>query len=146
MLIEKGANVNELDHYLSTPIHCASLHGHQPVICALVSNGGDCSLRGKFSNYYPTSIPKLFLISLWEIIYHSNLCSNKGHQGNSMLHLAASKGHLTLVQYFLQSCDILRKNVDIRNDLGETPLHSATKEFILGTYYRLNIWKLNLFI
>ena len=56
-----------------------------------------------------------------------------------MLHLAASKGHLKLVQYFLRSCDILRKNVNIRNDLGETPLHSATKEFILGTHYRLNI-------
>ena len=46
MLIAKGANVNELDNCLSAPIHCASLHGHIPIITMLVANGSDCSLLG----------------------------------------------------------------------------------------------------
>ena len=49
MLIAKGANVNELDHYQSAPIHCASLHGHKLIIDELVANGSDCSLKGKLS-------------------------------------------------------------------------------------------------
>ena len=49
MLIAKGANVNELDHYQSAPIHCASLHGHKSIIDELVANGSDCSLIGKLS-------------------------------------------------------------------------------------------------
>ena len=49
MLIAKGANVNELDHYQSAPIHCASLHGHKSIIDELVANGSNCSLIGKLS-------------------------------------------------------------------------------------------------
>ena len=47
MIIEHGANVNELDNYSSAPIHCASLHGHIPIITKLVESGSDCSLLGK---------------------------------------------------------------------------------------------------
>ena len=49
MLIAKGANVNELDHCQSAPIHCASLHGHKLIIDELVANGSDCTLKGKLS-------------------------------------------------------------------------------------------------
>ena len=37
-----------------------------------------------------------------------------------------------MVKYFLNNREYYRKNVNIQNDLGETPLHSATSSFIMG--------------
>ena len=56
-----------------------------------------------------------------------------GYQGNTMLHLAASRGHFEMVKYNMENCEYYRKHPDVQNDLGETPLHSATSKFILGT-------------
>ena len=58
-----------------------------------------------------------------------------GFQGNTMLHFAASRGHFEMVKYFLNNREYYRKNVNIQNDLGETPLHSATSSFIMGNPY-----------
>ena len=52
-----------------------------------------------------------------------------------MLHFAASRGHFEMVKYFLNNREYYRKNVNIQNDLGETPLHSATSSFIMGNPY-----------
>ena len=56
-----------------------------------------------------------------------------GYQGNTMLHLAASRGHFAMVKYNMECCEYYRANPNIQNDLGETPLHAATSRFILGT-------------
>ena len=42
-----------------------------------------------------------------------------------------------MVTYFLNNREYYRKNVNIQNDLGETPLHSATSSFIMGNPYLL---------
>ena len=52
-----------------------------------------------------------------------------------MLHLAASRGHFKMVKYFLNNHEYYRKNMNIQNELGETPLHSATSSFIMGNPY-----------
>ena len=57
-----------------------------------------------------------------------------------MLHLAASRGHFEMVKYFLNNREYYRKNVNIQNDLGETPLHSATSSFIMGNPYLKLRW------
>ena len=135
MLIAKGANVNELDHYQSAPIHCASLHGHKSIIDELVANGSNCSLIGKlsFNEYFK----RKFIQNEHERQKISNnifilSSSHQDYQGNTIFHLAARKGHLELIKHMVQSCDKLKKDINLCNNLGETPLHSATKEFILG--------------
>ena len=54
-----------------------------------------------------------------------------------MLHFAASRGHFEMVKYFLNNHEYYRKNLNIQNYLGETPLHSATSSFIMGNPYFL---------
>ena len=56
-----------------------------------------------------------------------------GYQGNTMLHLAASRGHLEMVKYNMEYCEYYKKHPNVQNNLGETALHSATSRFILGT-------------
>ena len=136
MLINKGALVNEKDNMSNTPMHCAALHGQNTIICLLVSNGANCCELGKLQKM------------LWYIDY--NFIKRLGHpiisfyfwatviigfQGNTMLHLAASRGHFEMVKYFVNNREYYRKNLNIQNDLGETPLHSATSSFIMGNPY-----------
>ena len=64
-----------------------------------------------------------------------------------MLHFAASRGHFEMVKYFLNNREYYRKNVNIQNDLGETPLHSATSSFIMGNpYFSIKIGNLAIII
>ena len=64
----------------------------------------------------------------------------KGHQGNTLLHLAASRGHFDLVKWGFETCSFYKKNPSLTNDLGETPLHVAASKYIHGKfYYCLNI-------
>ena len=48
-----------------------------------------------------------------------------------MLHCAASKGRLELVDWLLEN--IFAENPSVKNDLGETPLHLASAYFTKGT-------------
>ena len=50
-----------------------------------------------------------------------------------MLHCAASKGCLELIDYLLDNQ--FQDNPDVRNDLGETPLHLAAAHFTKGKPY-----------
>ena len=47
-----------------------------------------------------------------------------------MLHCAASKGRLELVEYLLEN--EFKDNPSVKNDLGETPLHLAAAHFTKG--------------
>ena len=47
-----------------------------------------------------------------------------------MLHCAASKGRFELVEYLLEN--EFQDNPNVRNDLGETPLHLAAAHFTKG--------------
>ena len=47
-----------------------------------------------------------------------------------MLHCAASKGRLELVDYLLDN--EFKENPNVRNDLGETPLHLAASLYTKG--------------
>ena len=47
-----------------------------------------------------------------------------------MLHCAASKGRFELVEYLLEN--EFQDNPNVRNDLGETPLHLAAAYFTKG--------------
>ena len=64
----------------------------------------------------------------------------KGRRGNNMLHCAASKGCLGLVDWLLEN--VFKETPSVKNDLGETPLHLAAAYFTKGTYtpysYQLN--------
>ena len=51
MLIDKGAMVNEKNNIGDTPMHCATLQGHFPIICVLASSGGQRCELGKLDPY-----------------------------------------------------------------------------------------------
>ena len=48
-----------------------------------------------------------------------------------MLHCAASRGRLVLTDWLLDN--IFMDNPNVKNDLGETPLHLAAGYFTKGT-------------
>ena len=50
-----------------------------------------------------------------------------------MLHCAASKGCLNLVDYLLEHA--FKENPNVVNDLGETPLHLAAAHFTKGMVF-----------
>ena len=54
----------------------------------------------------------------------------KGRRGNNMLHCAASRGRLILTDWLLDN--IFMDNPNVKNDLGETPLHLAAGYFTKG--------------
>ena len=56
--------------------------------------------------------------------------SFKGRRGNNMLHCAASRGRLVLADWLLDN--IFMDNPNVKNDLGETPLHLAAGYFTKG--------------
>ena len=54
----------------------------------------------------------------------------EGRRGNNMLHCAASRGRLVLADWLLDN--IFMDNPNVKNDLGETPLHLAAGYFTKG--------------
>lgn len=49
-----------------------------------------------------------------------------------MLHCAASKGRMELVDYLLKNVPHYKENPSCKNDVGETPLHLAAAFFKAG--------------
>ena len=45
VLLEHGADVNALNQFQQTPLHCAARNGHAAVVAALLAKGADGSVR-----------------------------------------------------------------------------------------------------
>ena len=119
----------EKDNGGDGPMHWAAKRGFMEVMCAMKSAGADPKMPGELI------VKKL---GFEYIIYprYNSLCIlifnfyYKGRRGNNMLHCAASKGCLELVDFLLDNQ--FQDNPDVRNDLGETPLHLAAAHFTKG--------------
>jgi len=119
LLIARGADVNALDRDNETPLHGAVRNGHPAMTRLLLEQGaGDMGAPGGLE---ATLTPLLFgspRADIMELLIARGANPRaKGHEGNTPLHDAASRGSKDGVQL------LLRHGVDpnATNDLGQTP-------------------------
>ncbi|KAF5288452.1 hypothetical protein FQR65_LT02104 [Abscondita terminalis] len=95
--LSKNVRVNVTDDLGMTPLHYAALKGHQNALLLLLHGSADCELMDS--------------------------------NGNTALHLACNNGHENCVKAILYFCEQkgIYFNVNLKNKLGDTPLHISAK-------------------
>ena len=144
LLVDRGADVNELNEYGQTPLHTAA-GGEKdcPELCSIllkhnakvdaVDKDGNQPLHLAWKQWH-TAIVRLLLSHGTDvtalnkqqrkpshIANESVLKSCEVHNGNHALHVAAQKGHIQTVQ-LLVDCGA---DVHALNEYRQTPLHTA---------------------
>ena len=122
-LLDTGMDVDTRDDFGRTPLHCAAQTNRLPAVKLLLSRGADLHARDK---------SELMLIHFAaqhgdEELIQQLLVEKKvdftatGNTGETVLHCAASAGHINVV------CMLLDEGaaVDIEDEMGHTPLHFA---------------------
>ena len=147
LLIFHGADVNSKNNSGNTPLIWASKFGYLNIVKLLIDNNADVNSKNNYGNT-PLIIAKKnnhldivnYISGVELLIYLTNrdlkqakaLLENtadidtqhKDKRGNTVLHLASSKGYLEIAKLFID-----KKNLDInvKNNNGYTPLHSAAE-------------------
>jgi ankyrin repeat protein len=125
ILLKKEALIDIEDKEGQTPLYFAIANKNLNIIKELLDNGAD--INKKYSPLLVLfkehkNINHEYIIQILDLFAQFKVdLGVKDEEGNTMLHLAAKKGILNLVQYLLE------KGIDpnIVNDNGDTPLHQA---------------------
>lgn len=136
-LLEMGADVNAQNHAGETPLICAIKANHIQVACLLLKNGADVALRTADGNTafacvieHASNYP--FLVLLLDALLDVPTERWVNIDAPRVLHSAAHLQHEAMVNL------LLNKGIDmnIRNSIGETPLHRASAE---GEPHQVNV-------
>ncbi|KAF5901663.1 ankyrin repeat and sterile alpha motif domain-containing protein 1B isoform X2 [Clarias magur] len=96
--------VNEQNHEKETALHCAAQYGHSEVVCVLLQELTDSSMRNRRGET-PLDLAALYgRLQVVRLLLnaHPNLMSLNTHQ-HTPLHLAARNGHHSTVQVLLEA-------------------------------------------
>ncbi|KAM9495366.1 ankyrin repeat and sterile alpha motif domain-containing protein 1B isoform 2-T2 [Clarias gariepinus] len=96
--------VNEQNHEKETALHCAAQYGHSEVVCVLLQELTDPSMRNRRGET-PLDLAALYgRLQVVRLLLnaHPNLMSLNTHQ-HTPLHLAARNGHHSTVQVLLEA-------------------------------------------
>ncbi|XP_065580525.1 uncharacterized protein LOC136040244 [Artemia franciscana] len=123
-LIRKtGLSFDDPDNFGKTALHVAAINGHKDVVEALLKNNANTNVKD-FSGSSPLhyAVGNNF-IDVAKILLkkEASFDINEIQGGFTSLHLSAARGHLELVNFFLQN----RADVNARTDRDITPLHLA---------------------
>jgi len=147
LLIFHGADVNSKNNSGNTPLIWASKFGYLNIVKLLIDNNAHVNSKNNYGNT-PLIIAKKnnhldivnYISGVELLIYLTNRdlkqakalfentadidTQHKDKRGNTVLHLASSKGYLEIAKLFID-----KKNLDInvKNNNGYTPLHSAAE-------------------
>lgn len=147
MLLEKGADINTTDVTMSTLLHNAAYTGKLAVV-KLLAERNDIKINllkclrmtslhavcsGEASNdslkvilFFLLRKYIAFIFQICEILIEKGADINiEDFRGYTPLHIAASKGILSIVKFLVDRNDT---NIDVRNIFGCTPLHLACEE------------------
>lgn len=141
-LLHKGAVLECRDDYLRTPLHTAASSGgpdSPDVVAFLIDKGlsvndsddGEMtSLHHTVYTYHKVDLdsrdPDISLASLKILLKHKASIEAQDSEGNTVLHLAAWKGHVSIVKFLIsQGADINK-----RDEKGCRPIDLAEDEEI----------------
>ncbi len=122
VLINQGANINEVDKNKHTPLMHAIFKGQTQAAKALVTMGANINMQDK--DAYPALFHAISYgnVEVAKVLLEKGADLNlKDQSGYSCLHLAASHGRSEIAKMLLKN----KININERNHEGETPLHLA---------------------
>ena len=119
-LVERGADVSEIDEEGNSPLH-AAVKNQLPLSCQLlIKKGAEIQPKDKLGNtplHFAARKGNQEILSL--LLANGADPNVQGERGDTPLHNAILKSHTTVVQILAAQKDI---NVNIANEQGETPL------------------------
>ncbi|EKX35587.1 hypothetical protein GUITHDRAFT_60413, partial [Guillardia theta CCMP2712] len=126
-LISNGINVNESNYDLRTALHLAACEGHEDVVKYLLSKSADVNCRDRLGRtplcdaLLCTAAAKGDVSQLRALIRNSANPDAADADRRTALHLAASNGETTVLDYLLRH---LKRPININpvDRLGGTPL------------------------
>jgi ankyrin repeat protein len=123
-LLEIGAEPNAINTFKETALHAAAAAGHLEVVKCLKDHGADRNIKNFNKErpiYFAAENGHLAVLEYLFKKEHLNLSND---DGNSLLHIAAKKGHHKIVKFLKEEGAKSSK----RNHKDELPLQLAVKK------------------
>lgn len=126
LLLEKGVNINAIDHSGNAALHIAAKNGNETIVEILldkraeINSQNTCAFAGCLTNYTPLmSAIRADRVNVVKIFLKRDANVNAMTQcGTTALHLAAERGNIPIVEALLEK----NANINAQNALDETPL------------------------
>ena len=120
-----GEDKNPKDKYAQTPMHLVARAGHNEICKVFIDHGANpnpTTNRGTSALEYATIFGQFETFKLIMETQNEKNPLLKDWDGRTLLHLAASHGHLDIFRYIIAQG---LETVSPRDDRGCTPLHDA---------------------
>ena len=138
LLIANGVKINTKDGGGRSPLHYASMLGHQGVVELLITAGADVNMIDDAGN-----TPLHLSTQMGHQIVSESLITKGANvnakllRGDSPLHLAAARGRTAAVELLLAR----GADVNARNSSGKTPLYFITerRQTVIGHWDVMNL-------
>jgi len=119
-----GARINAKDKDGSTPLHWASVNGHDTIVQRLLEAGADTNVNNKYGStplYWASENGHDTIVQ--RLLEAGADANAKDPYGSTPLHWASENGHDTIVQRLLEG----GADANAKNEDGRTPLHLASE-------------------
>ena len=131
-LVEKGESPNLITINGDSLLHIATQNGHFKIVRYLIQRGANVNaISNKRSSLYLALQTDHFEISNYLIRHGAEINANDGDD-LPLLHLAAQKGMLDIVQYLVDSQEDSWPYLNAKDDRQQTALHLAANQGLLN--------------
>ena len=126
-LINSGANINEMDNEMKTPLHLAVAHRNTQMVELILSHGGNVNKLGWIGTPFHVAVYR-GKINLVKLLIDKGAKLNIMSDRGTPLHVAAASDYIDVARY------LITRGADpkIRNSEGQTLLHTAANNAAVG--------------